>query len=1000
VSRLLLLPLLATVALGDEFEKELASARTGGAAELAALGAKSDDPWLLAELLCHEGDFERAAALADGAKGRTADAGALPAYVASLKGRDLAAARERYRALIESRQRRLGGDAGGVLPVIEAITSLDEDLTSALVVQERGILYWQLGRMAEAGATLGDAAQRATRLGCAGLAASCWRGSGWSFYKLNDFRATRESWGRWVESERARGRSYRLAESLGRLCYPAAATGDGDLAVRSGVEALSLFEELGSADANVVDTLGSMAIVQRERAEYEASERYAARALEMARALNEERLVSFALSQVAATRYARGDYRGARETSAEALRVAEATGVASKVASSLGSHGWACYVSGDWARGLTLIERALAMAREQQDLRLVSENAMNLGAILNALGDHERAAACYGEAAALAERMGWERQRIQCRLFEGSCWLRQGRSDEAQRRFETAFADAERMDDTETASWAVGNLAVILDARNDHEAARPFHERALALAVRTGDLRVQAEALSRIGAGHVHSGAVFEGVRRLEEARAVLADLREPRLEAQMGWALASARRAQGRLDDAVAEAERALRITVEQFAGLAAGENAAARAAASRGMREGVGIALATGDPETVLRFADMARAGALIDALNRRGALEQAVVPPELRIAEAEARGREGLAQRRLAQARALGQRAEIAKARADLETARVALQDVAQRIRRESGFGARVLFPEPATLRELKETLRPDEALVLYMLQEARAHALVVTPERATIVDLGARAKLTEDRGHLIEPLALGAKVRRRYVSPDGALAFVPLAALDPEREYVMVPSVSTFLRLDRAARGSAMLALGDPAYKDEKDRLPATRAEAEAVGGTLLLGEEATKTRLLAEIAKAERLSVLHLACHGVSDPRNPLLSSLALTPDASGDGALTALEIGGMKIPADLVVLSACDTAKGKVFEGEGVVGFASTFLIAGASRVVVSLWKVDDEATAALMAKFYELRRGGADVATALREAQQHLRAQPRWSDPRYWAAWQLWGLG
>ncbi len=1001
MSRLLLLPLLAAVALSDEFDAELATARTGGPAELAALSAKSGDPWLLAELLCHEGAFDRAAALAEAASVRTADAGALPAYVASLKGRDLAAARERYRALRESRKRREGGDAGGALPAIEAVTSLDEDLTSTLVVQERGILYWQLGRMAEAGATLADAAQRAARLGCAGLSASCWRGSGWAFYRLTDFRQARESWGRWVEGERARGRSYRLAESLGRLCYPAAATGDGELAVRSGSEALLLFEELGSADANVVDTLGSMAIVQRERAEYEASERYAARALEMARVLNEERLVSFALSQVAATRYARGDYRGAREASAEALAVAEATGNPSKVASSLGDYGWACYVSGDWARGLTLIERALAMAREQKDLRLLSTNSMNLGAIRNAFGDHERAAACYGEAASLAERMGWERQRIQCRLYEGNCWSRLGRTEEAVRRFESVFADAERLGDPETASWAVGQLAVILDARGDHGAARPFHRRALGLAVRAGNLHVQAEALCRIGAGQVHSGEVDEGVRSLEEARTALGDLDEPRLHGQICWAFASARRAQGRLDDAVAEAERALRITVGQFAGLSAGENAAARAAAAAGMRQGIDLALATGRPETVLRFADMARAGALVDALNRQGALEQAVVPPQLRQREAEARGREGLAQRRLAQARAGGERTAIAKARAEHEAARVALQDVAQQIRRESGLGARVLFPEPATLRELLEALRADEALVLYLLQGETAHALVVTAGRAAIVDLGARAGLREDEGHLIAPLALGAGIRRVYVSPDGALGLVPFAALDPEREYVLVPSVSTFLRLDRAARGNAALALGDPAYGDAKGRLPATRAEAEAVGGTVLLGQEATETRLLAEIAKAGRLSVLHLACHGLVDPRNPLLSALAVTPDASSDGFLTALEISALKIPADLVVLSACDTGQGKVFEGEGLVGFASTFLIAGASRVVVSLWKVDDEATAALMAKFYELRRGaGADVATALRAAQRHVRAQPRWADPRYWAAWQLWGLG
>jgi CHAT domain-containing protein len=93
------------------------------------------------------------------------------------------------------------------------------------------------------------------------------------------------------------------------------------------------------------------------------------------------------------------------------------------------------------------------------------------------------------------------------------------------------------------------------------------------------------------------------------------------------------------------------------------------------------------------------------------------------------------------------------------------------------------------------------------------------------------------------------------------------------------------------------------------------------------------------------------------------------------------------------------VLSACETAKGKVYKAEGVVGFVRAFMFAGAPRVIVSLWKVDDDATKALMAKFYELWKGGKACATALREAQRFVASQEKWKDPRYWAAWQLWGL-
>ncbi len=106
----------------------------------------------------------------------------------------------------------------------------------------------------------------------------------------------------------------------------------------------------------------------------------------------------------------------------------------------------------------------------------------------------------------------------------------------------------------------------------------------------------------------------------------------------------------------------------------------------------------------------------------------------------------------------------------------------------------------------------------------------------------------------------------------------------------------------------------------------------------------------------------------------------------------------------MRVPADLVVLSACETSRGKVVRGEGILGLTRAFMYAGSPRVICSLWKVDDAATAALMTAFYDLVRGAEGrpplpTAEALRRAQAAVRAEPRWRHPYYWAAWVLWGL-
>ena len=251
----------------------------------------------------------------------------------------------------------------------------------------------------------------------------------------------------------------------------------------------------------------------------------------------------------------------------------------------------------------------------------------------------------------------------------------------------------------------------------------------------------------------------------------------------------------------------------------------------------------------------------------------------------------------------------------------------------------------------------------------------------------------------------------------VSPVGALGYVPWGALF-DRPVACVPSGTTWvlLREETHKPGTKILALGDPDYGTRsEDRaltiyrggrllpLPNTREEASSVGDVVLLGAEATEAGLDAALAKEERWRSVHLACHGLVDTDRPLLSSLALTPTEDDDGFLTCLDVFRMDVPADLVVLSACETARGKVFKAEGIVGLARAFMYAGSPRVICSLWPVPDDATRALMTKFYELWSPadgeGLGAADALNQAQIFVRSHEQWAHPHNWAAWVLWGL-
>ncbi|MGH9759806.1 MAG: CHAT domain-containing protein, partial [Blastocatellia bacterium] len=111
------------------------------------------------------------------------------------------------------------------------------------------------------------------------------------------------------------------------------------------------------------------------------------------------------------------------------------------------------------------------------------------------------------------------------------------------------------------------------------------------------------------------------------------------------------------------------------------------------------------------------------------------------------------------------------------------------------------------------------------------------------------------------------------------------------------------------------------------------------------------------------------------------------------------GVVTLRDVYNMKLSADLVVLSACNTALGKDIKGEGLVGLTRGFMYAGAARVISSRWKVDDTAAAELMARFYtKILRDKKSPATALREAQVEMWEHSSWKSPRYWGAFALQG--
>jgi CHAT domain-containing protein/Tfp pilus assembly protein PilF len=278
------------------------------------------------------------------------------------------------------------------------------------------------------------------------------------------------------------------------------------------------------------------------------------------------------------------------------------------------------------------------------------------------------------------------------------------------------------------------------------------------------------------------------------------------------------------------------------------------------------------------------------------------------------------------------------------------------------------------------------------------------------------------------------------------PDGILHYLPFETLvrdNPmthEPQYLIefydisyAPSASSLAYLmskgPRAEYKKMLLAVGDPAYPHE-DRttprggrryenalrdiyldqgfelssLPHSRKEVHRVARCfprrqvdILLESQAKEEDIKSR--PLEEYRIIHFACHGFLDERIPMRSALVLTldDDVEEDGFLQAREIANLKLKADLVVLSACQTGRGRLENAEGVFGLPRAFFYAGARSTISSLWKISDESTAEIMPELYRRLASGDTKVRSLRQAKLKM-LKSRFSHPFYWAAFILQG--
>jgi CHAT domain-containing protein len=356
-----------------------------------------------------------------------------------------------------------------------------------------------------------------------------------------------------------------------------------------------------------------------------------------------------------------------------------------------------------------------------------------------------------------------------------------------------------------------------------------------------------------------------------------------------------------------------------------------------------------------------------------------------------------------------------------------------------------------PAPITLVALQHELSQSELFVEYVLDDPNSYALAVTRDSIHRYTLPPRDLLEQEAAQYRATLkqqktdpSLGQRLydgllggipelkdkRDLIVVPDGKLHLLPFSALVNSGQYLLTSHLVTVApsgtvlnllrhRSDQVNRdnfpyvGVAAWTLKAPPTtllakvhraisgpeRSQLVALPESRTEVETIAtdlpkpSTVLLGDRATETNF--KQLPLSQYKVIHLALHGYVDPEIPDRSALVFAPENLGqnDGLLQVREIRNLPLNADLVTLSACDTGIGPVGE-EGVENIVNAFIDAGAQSVVSTLWEVEDQATAELMADFYSNLSRQEGKAEALRQAQ--LTMLKSGSPPYYWAGFEL----
>lgn len=781
----------------------------------------------------------------------------------------------------------------------------------------------------------------------------------------------------------------------------------------------------------IAASLHNIANVYRAQGDFEQMLDVAHRSLKLKEEIGNKASIALTLESVGHVYLEQGNYAVAMETFQHMLSIGEGLNDKRWIAKGLGGFGSVHAAQGNTTAALDYFQRAFSLSQELGDKIFSSSGLQSIGNLQLELGNYNAALESFRTNLALLETAGHKPGVAHALRDIGRAYRAQGDHTQATENFERALALMEESRFKEGIADILRQLAIVHMLQGDYEKMLTRVTRSAELERQIGSLSRLADSLTFAGQAHQALGRTDEARRAYGEAITLIETLRNQAAGGEQErqryfegmtspyYSLIELLAAQGNAEEALAFAERAkARVLLDVL----------------RSGRVNVTKAMTTQEKEQERRFK-----GALVSLNSRISGENRRPQPDQTRLAQLQA---------------------QLEQARLDHEDFQTRLYAAHPELRVQRGVAPDFKPVEAAALTSdanaaLVEYAVTDNATYLFALSKATGKASfdlkvynipVKRNHLSSLVENFRQTLATRDPAWrkpalqlydlLLKPAAAQLQGKTSIVIvPDDRLWELPFQALMPNANRHLIedsaisyaPSL-TVLREMMAQRSkrkastpatAELFALGNPApgkqtvervkltLRNEKlDPLPQAEREVKALAE--LYGSAQSKVYVGAEAreetakSEASRYRVLHFATHGILNDASPMYSNLVLTQaSAAEDGLLEAWELMNMDLRADLVVLSACETARGRVGAGEGVIGLSWALFVAGSPTTVVSQWKVASASTAQLMLEFHKNLNPAPSRATkagALRAAAMKLMKTSEYRHPFHWAGFIIVG--